>query len=330
MTKPSTNPVDRIRNAPLPERDCANFNCAHGGRFTPKFPNQRSCCDECRDAVAAEKAELRKAKSGHTSGRGEPAVTAKIVARETFIAEEVKNGSTRDRAEKLLAKTRPDLVMSKQYGQSHFTGTDENKGKVIAALAALNDAGEMPSLEAAAVLAGGRPSSVVSIESWMRVDPAFKRAVRAEQAGYLIQLDRAAHKLAVEGVDKAIVNKDGIIGTEKVYSEKVLLARLKQFSPDFHAKNQSGGGTNVSVTVNNGMVTAQDSDRPHAIIYLDETWRLTEQERDQLAAIYARVLQIRQNMESTPKLDWSVPDDVKAELDLSAEDITGDESYVDI
>lgn len=61
----------------------------------------------------------------------------------------------------------------------------------------------------------------------MRADPEFKAAVEQAQADGDDNLETAAFKRAVKGVDKGIWHNGRRVGVERVYSDTLLIALLK-------------------------------------------------------------------------------------------------------
>lgn len=78
----------------------------------------------------------------------------------------------------------------------------------------------------------------------MREDPEFKAAVEQAQADGDDNLETAAFKRAVRGVDKGVWHNGVRVGTERVYSDTLLIALLKGRKKAIYADRTELTGAN--------------------------------------------------------------------------------------
>lgn len=132
-----------------------------------------------------------------------------------------------------------DLVDNKsRYRVLSFD--DSRKQKFIEALATYGN------ITSAAGVVGVSPSTV---KKHMADDEYFAECVSVARANHLAKLEAAAHKRAVDGIEKDIYFKGVVVGKERVYSDGLLQTLLAANDRERYGK--SGG--DVSVNVNNGM-----------------------------------------------------------------------------
>ncbi len=74
--------------------------------------------------------------------------------------------------------------------------------------------------------------SYVVVRDYEKDHPEFAELVDMARMEFLNHLERETYRRAVEGVPKAITNKDGILGYEMVYSDKLLELMLRKIDPN--------------------------------------------------------------------------------------------------
>ena len=142
-------------------------------------------------------------------------------------------------------------VDTKPYGKM----TPQKKRKFLEKLARTGN------LHAAAADIGMSRSSMYKL---MARDTAFRQRVEMARDKASGNLDEAAYKRGVEGVDKPIYNRNGqIIGTEKVYSDKLLMKLMEANDPERHGK---GKRTENNININ---ISAEDSAKAKLASLLD-------------------------------------------------------------
>jgi hypothetical protein len=70
-----------------------------------------------------------------------------------------------------------------------------------------------------------------TIRSWRKTDPEFDQRVRTAISLYRGRLGEAAHKRGVDGVEEAVYWNGTVVGTKRVYSDRLLLAHLARHMP---------------------------------------------------------------------------------------------------
>jgi hypothetical protein len=239
------------------------------------------CSAECRLAGAKGKQAEYTVRTGKTNG----------------------GGSARQKQIEELRRINPAAAPAKK-----FSGSQINHAEFFdpwcQALAKTGNAID------AAQMVTGNPRHGPGFISYALAHPERKKQyLEAAQVGGNIW-NKQAYKLGVEGVDKAIVSGGEILGTEKVYSEKIVLAYARKNDSELVRANSAGGaGTQVNIQLNTGM-TADADGEPQAIIKLSEVHRLSPEDRESLARIYAQILAVRENKPIPPNLNWSPDSEV--------------------
>lgn len=118
---------------------------------------------------------------------------------------------------------------------------------------------------------------VSTFKSFMRDDPTFAAKVQESLDAFRDSLIRAAVQRGRDGVDRPIFQKGELVGHERQYSDNLLLAELrKHFPSDYSEKHQ-----------HDHRVMIQPSGCWQ--ISADDLAHLSQQERQQLAALMDRV-----------------------------------------
>jgi len=123
--------------------------------------------------------------------------------------------------------------------------TDRRMTRVLEVLA------EGLSLKKASIAAG---ISKTTVDYWRKHDPSFAQEVLDAIDQGTERLEDEALRRAVDGVERPIYNKDGDLkGTEKLYSDNLLMFMLKARKPATYREPKTSGNAQVfqgDVTIN--------------------------------------------------------------------------------
>lgn len=136
----------------------------------------------------------------------------------------------------------------------------------------------IPIITRAARKVGIHPSRVYQV---MREDPEFKAAVEAAQAEGDDTLETAAFKRAVRGVDKGVWHNGVRVGSERVYSDSLLVALLKGRKKATYADRTEITGANGEPLA--GADETAKAARLAALMSIAESARAIEKAADDLA-----------------------------------------------
>lgn len=78
----------------------------------------------------------------------------------------------------------------------------------------------------------------------MREDPAFRQAVEDAKIEGIETAERAAFKRAVKGVEKGVWHNGVRVGSERIYSDSLLLAILKGYKKETYSERTELTGAN--------------------------------------------------------------------------------------
>ena len=291
----TTNPASRKSPPPRVMRLRTCLRC--GDPFESAAPNARYCCQLCRDEVSI-------ARSGQKNGGGKPVMRAKAEA----IAAAVASGIEPQNLPK-------SLQWSAQLGLPRLKDSPERRARYLDCLAMTGNASD------AAEQCDGITGTARFFRALAEKDSAFKADIRGALDRYGSIVHAAVHRLAITGVDEPVVSMGAVIATKKVFSEKLLLALARKHDKELVAANSGGNGTSVTVNIANTGMQADADGSPKAVIYLHETYRLTDSEREQLMNIYGKILAVREQQSEPRKLDWTPPEEVRELIELEATEI---------
>ncbi len=78
-----------------------------------------------------------------------------------------------------------------------------------------------------------------TVYRWRDRDEGFAWAMADALAEYVEMLEAEADRRAVEGVERPIYYRGKVVGTKRVYSNRLLMFRLKALKPDVYRKRVS-------------------------------------------------------------------------------------------
>ena len=102
---------------------------------------------------------------------------------------------------------------------------------------------------------------------WRATDPEFARQEVEARAKYLELLEIEADRRGVDGIDKPVYFQGEKVDTNKVYSDHLLMFRLKKLDPKY--RDSSGGSSTSGPTTVN--IYLPDNSRADEKVMIDVT-----------------------------------------------------------
>lgn len=117
-----------------------------------------------------------------------------------------------------------------------------------------------------------------AIEQYANVDPTFADLQRDAVDAYNESVEKAVHDHAVEGIEEPVYQMGKLVGTKKVYSERLLELLAKRRMPEYRDKQQPV----VDVRIEGGVVVVPQPARSEADFakFADSEVRRTEVDHD--------------------------------------------------
>lgn len=88
-------------------------------------------------------------------------------------------------------------------------------------------------LQRSARQAGVSPSTV---RSHLKTDPTFKAAYEEARQDYIEQVEREAHRRAIDGWDEEVYQQGEYVGTVRKFDSRILELMLKRYVPEYKEK----------------------------------------------------------------------------------------------
>lgn len=320
---PTSNTAKKSPPRVMRLKTCEWWDCEK--KFETDLPNKKTCSDEHRDLLAAQRAEERKAKTGQKSGGGRRAQTEK----EWKIAEALKamedNGVEISDAVKRLP---PELQYTSQRGLPHAAPLRPGDPRIMRFKEVARKAPRF-SWKKAADLVDDRPNTARYFEKYYEKcvkglvdDIDFVETVDDAMARTFETYDDAAYEEAVIGVERFGVSMGERVSLGKVRDTKLLAQLLKVTNKEF-ARANAAGGSSVTVNVQNGAATPNPDDPNNPTFHFTyyETLALGDDDRAALSRIATRIISARKK---EPVMIDLEPDAKTKQLMLEAREIAED------